>query len=276
MSNFDDVEITQLEHFDLYRLKVLDFKKHGIIMNKMIEEAKKKGSDKPMIFFGDKVLSATGTDDGRVWFSIEGNIQASVIFPHKYFKTFFEEYAWPLNCSANIHKVMDKYCPNTYYIKFPNDIVCKDGKKTVGIITRHYLDWQMCGFGLNLVDSPSKDKLRIHGLEACHMGAHCDLKIDKVQLAIEIAESFYKDIMEGYDAIESLRYYKKMQDQMPVLNKRVLIVFDEKARYPEVKAVLGTKKRPGFAYLYKSGVEDDNPFDDERSMYVDTRFETEK
>lgn len=190
---------TENEHFDIYLIKNYNAKIHEIIPEKLIEERQAKGITKPCIFFCDLFYNITGTEPGRICFPIEGNLHAFILFPHKLFKTYMEDFVWPLHCSNFVHKTIDKIVPGEYFIKPLNDTVCKHGCKTIGVLGKHYLDWQYCIIAMNIVGHPPKEKIRVEGLEACHIYEHCNTKIDPLELTIQIAEELLEDLKEGTD-----------------------------------------------------------------------------
>lgn len=265
---------TETEHFDIYRIKNYDAKEHGRIPEKLIEERQAKGVTKPCIFFCDLFYNITGTEPGRIWFPIEGNLHAFILFPHKLFKTYMEDYVWPLCNSKNIHKVMEKIAPGEYFIKPLNDIVCTHGCKTVGILARHYLDWQYCQFAVNIAGHPPKEKLRSEGLEACHMYEHCKAKIDPLEMTVQIAEGILRDLTEGTDFQDTINYYRDSVYKNP--NRKAVIVTNERATYPEMKRVSTGNKEDSYMLMYKYGDLTQPPLDDEGSMYVDYFFEYDK
>lgn len=271
MSNIEGMKKTETPHFDIFRMEVYDVLKHGRVPEKIIEEKQKENSNKPFIFFADIIHNLTGTSDGRRWIPYLGNIHIYIGFPHKYFKTYLEDYAFAVLASKVVHQIYDKYAPGEYFVKFLNDIICKHGHKNVGILTRHHQDWQYVIYAGNVVDHPPDELLRKDGLTACHLLAHCKTDAKAFDIGVEIAELLYSELIDGYEPIECFQWYLDNIRKNPF--NKVLFIYNDKATYPEVKRVVGGAYEQGFCQVYKSGKQDDEPFDDEGSFYVDYVFE---
>ncbi len=89
--------------------------------------------------------------------SIKGNIYTSSSIPTTY-------YLFLINITLNFEKnvfffivqqlrVFDK---DEFFLKYPNDILCKDKKNLGSIISQNYKDFCIIGFGLNIIDKPEQ------------------------------------------------------------------------------------------------------------------------
>lgn len=114
------------------------------------------------------------THPERMWVCYDGNIGGTFSIPLKRFNNDdFKINAFPCLASFAIRDIANKYAPDCYFSKFPNDVVCKEhGSKTSGILIRKDGDYVSAIFGFNLVQAPKNDLLRTEGLTACCMKNH--------------------------------------------------------------------------------------------------------
>ena len=74
--------------------------------------------------------------------------------------------------SLSIINELNKYEKGCFFVKQPNDILCKDGHKMGGILIKPYNGFYTIGFGVNLVGKPEDDQMREGGKKPCFLGEH--------------------------------------------------------------------------------------------------------
>ena len=97
--------------------------------------------------------------------------------------------------ALSIYEQIIKYAKNEFFLKYPNDIICKDKKKLGGILVQDYKDFAIIGFGINIVDKPQS--VRKGGLPPCFIKEHLPEGIDvpnPVQLSIEITKNIFYNL----------------------------------------------------------------------------------
>ena len=89
---------------------------------------------------------------------------------------------------------LNRYTKGQYFLKYPNDIVCKDKNKIGGIIAEEYKDFYIIGFGLNVIEKPDKSSIRASGLDPCCIKEHFPNK-SNLPTALEFSEEITKNIL---------------------------------------------------------------------------------
>lgn len=81
----------------------------------------------------------------RSWLSEEGNLFFS-------YKLNFEgtESFLPILTGIAVHKAISKLTPSQVFLKWPNDLLDKDGKKLAGILVEQNKNSKIIGIGVNL------------------------------------------------------------------------------------------------------------------------------
>lgn len=116
-----------------------------------------------------------GSKKGRMWKAIKGNMSACIAFPLEYFESPMSLEFFPVLGAIGIKRAFNKFAPDQYDSKYPNDIVCKKHwRKTCGMLYKKNLKYAFTTFGVDLVDCPNDDELREHGLKACCIKKHTD------------------------------------------------------------------------------------------------------
>lgn len=172
--------------------------------------------------------NVNGAGKGRLWIHCEGNINGMICFTQNMFKTQMALNFLPYIGPFAIRDVANKYAPDEFFIKHPNDLVCrKHQAKTAGIVCRRQGKYCIMYFGLNRYSCPSQDLLRNEGLRACCLKEHCKSVIPKVidflyevaQRVLELNEQ-YKEIDKLVELInDGLQEYQKKTFRIEVNNR---------------------------------------------------------
>ena len=151
-----------------------------------------QGNKLPFIY--NTVIQTKGVGKGdRKWAGmIEGNLYTSSCIPSKMIKNN------DINTKDDLVKITAisiiqilKNYSDEFFLKHPNDIICKDKRKLGGIIAENYKDFWIIGFGINIVDKPDEDQIRKEGLGACYIKEHLNElneKLKALELSIEVTK----------------------------------------------------------------------------------------
>ena len=88
--------------------------------------------------------------------------------------------------SLSIINELNKYEKGCFFVKQPNDILCKDSYKMGGILIKPYNHFYTIGFGVNLVGKPEDDQMREGGKKPCFLGEHIQDK-SKIPIALDFS-----------------------------------------------------------------------------------------
>ena len=174
-----------------------------------------EGNKLPFIY--NTVIQTDGKGKGdRKWAgSIEGNIYTSSSIPTNMIKNELNANDIIVKIAAiSIVQQLRVFDKDEFFLKYPNDILCKDKKKLGGIIAQNYKDFCIIGFGLNIVDKPEQTEIRKEGLQPCFVNAHLSdnkKKPNALELSIEITKQIIYNLGLTQDEIDNLfeRYIKK-------------------------------------------------------------------
>ena len=151
-----------------------------------------KGNKDPFIY--NTVIQTAGKGKGpRKWIgSIKGNIYTSSCIPLSMIRNELNENDTIVKITAiSIIQQLTKIKKGEFFLKYPNDILCKEKRKLGGIIAENYKDFCIIGFGINIVDKPDDDQIRKQGLSPCFVNAHLndeDKKPNALDLSIEVTK----------------------------------------------------------------------------------------
>ena len=151
-----------------------------------------QGNQLPFIY--NTVIQTKGVGKGnRKWAGmIEGNLYTSSCIPNKMIKYEISSKEDLVKITAiSIIQILRKFTTNQFFLKYPNDIICKDKRKLGGIIAESYKDFWIIGFGINIIDKPDEDQIRKEGLKACYIKEHLpnlDEKLEALELSISVTK----------------------------------------------------------------------------------------
>ena len=154
-----------------------------------------EGNKLPFIY--NTAIQTAGKGKGnRKWAgSIKGNLYTSVGIPLSLIKNELNNNDIIVKITAiSIMEELNRYTKDQYYLKYPNDIICKDKNKIGGIIAEEYKDFYIIGFGLNVIEKPDKSSIRASGLDPCCIKEHFP-KNDELPTALEFSEEITKNIL---------------------------------------------------------------------------------
>ena len=147
--------------------------------------------------------NVTGSADGRVWISMEGNLQVTVAYPIK-FTSDFEDEMFPLIVPIAVKETFQMFAPGKFMCKFPNDTVCKEHKRKVGgLLIRKMEGYVIVFLGADLTNAPEDSQLRKNCYGACCLKNHCEKCPSKYDFSVAL---FYKikEMSKSYNTIEKV------------------------------------------------------------------------
>lgn len=146
--------------------------------------------------------------------SIVGNIYTSSSIPTNMVKNEINSNDTLVKLTAiSIIQKLEDYSKNQFFLKYPNDIICKDRKKLGGIIVELYKDFYIIGFGINIVDKPEQKEIRKQGLLPCFVNEHLTEEKkspNALELSIEITKQIIFNLRNTKEEIGNL-YTKYIQ-----------------------------------------------------------------
>jgi BirA family biotin operon repressor/biotin-[acetyl-CoA-carboxylase] ligase len=154
------------------------------------------GGNKLPFIYNTEIQTAGKGKGNRKWAgSIKGNLYTSVGIPLSFIKNELNNNDIIVRITAiSIMEELNRYTKDQYFLKYPNDIICKDKNKIGGIIAEEYKDFYIIGFGLNVIEKPDKSSIRVSGLDPCcikeHFPKNCELPT-----ALEFSEEITKNIL---------------------------------------------------------------------------------
>jgi len=154
-----------------------------------------RGNKLPFIY--NTAIQTAGKGKGnRKWAgSIKGNLYTSVGIPLSFIKNELNNNDIIVKITAiSIMEELNRYIKDKYFLKYPNDIICKDKNKIGGIIAEEYKDFYIIGYGLNVIEKPDNNSIRTSGLAPCCIKEHFP-KCYKLPTALEFSEEITKNIL---------------------------------------------------------------------------------
>ena len=169
-----------------------------------------EGNTLPFLYNTDIQTHGKGKG-GRNWSgSILGNLYTSTCIPKNMIKNELNSNDILVKITAlSIYEQIIKYAKNEFFLKYPNDIICKDKKKMGGIIAENYKDFWIIGFGINIVDKPDPDeeKIRKGGLPPCCIKDHLpqlNEKLKALELSIDVTTQIIYNLKYNISEIYQL------------------------------------------------------------------------
>ena len=208
--------IIQLKYNQMNKIKVLSPDiKIDIIHIDTIDStmsASKQYIDEGNIFpfIYNTVIQTSGVGKGnRKWAgAINGNLYTSTGIPLKYIKKELNEEKIIVKITAiSIIQQLNKLVRNTFFLKHPNDILCKDKYKMGGIIAETYKGFYIIGFEINIVEKPEQDQIRKEELLPCYVKAHLPEGVEvpnALDLSIEITKNILYNLNLTSEQIDKL------------------------------------------------------------------------
>ena len=208
--------IIQLKCNDLKFIKVLkpEIKLDVIHVDKIgstmpaSEEYIDQGNIFPFIY--NTIIQTAGVGKGnRKWAGgIVGNLYTSTGIPLTYIQNEFKDEKILVKITAiSIIQELNKLIENKFFLKHPNDILCKDKCKLGGILAQKYKDFYIIGFGINIIDKPEQDQIRVEGLSPCYVKAHLPEDMETptpLNLSIDITKNILYNLNLSMDQIDNL------------------------------------------------------------------------
>jgi biotin-(acetyl-CoA carboxylase) ligase len=175
-----------------------------------------QGNKLPFIY-NTKIQTEGSGRPPRKWFgTIVGNLYTSSCIPENMIKNELNDNDILVKITAvSIFQQLIKYNKDAFKLKYPNDILCVEhGGKLGGILVQNYCDFQIIGFGINIVDKPDIDKMDRKHLSPCFVNAHLkenNNKPNAIDLSIEVTKQIIINLNLTENYINQLfeEYLKK-------------------------------------------------------------------
>lgn len=177
-----------------------------------------QGYTSPFIY--NTIIQTAGVGKGnRKWAGgIKGNLYTSTGIPLNMVRNeFSDEKIIVKITSISIIQELNKYVKNEFFLKYPNDIICKDKYKLGGILVQKYKDFFIIGFGINIIDKPEQDEIRKEGLSPCFVKLHLPKDTEPpraLDLSIEVTKNILFNLNLTSEEIDKLfeQYVLKMDN----------------------------------------------------------------
>ena len=154
-----------------------------------------EGNKLPFIYNTGIQTAGKGKGNRKWAGSIKGNLYTSVGIPLSFIKNELNNNEIIVKITAiSIIEELYRYTKDQYFLKYPNDIICKDKNKIGGIIAEEYKYFYIIGFGLNVIEKPDKSSIRASGLDPCCIKEHFP-KNCKLPTALEFSEEITENIL---------------------------------------------------------------------------------
>ena len=160
--------------------------------NKHIDEL---NIQKPFILNAVEQTAGKGKGNRQWKSSIIGNVYTTTCIPeHMIPEQLKNIQIFNKIVSLSIIKELNKCEKGNFFVKQPNDILCKDGCKMGGILIKPYNGYYTIGFGVNLVGKPEDDQMREGGKKPCFLGEHIKDK-NNIPNALDFSIEVSNDIL---------------------------------------------------------------------------------
>ena len=162
---------------------------------------------KPFIFNADEQTQGKGTGNRKWNSSIKGNVYTTTCIPEDIIPEKLKDLQiFNKIVSLSIVNKLNDIEKNSFFVKQPNDILCKDGCKMGGILIKPYNGFYTIGFGVNLVGKPEEDQMREGGKKPCFLAFHTqknvpralDFSIDVSYKILEYLNFTFEEIQKEY------------------------------------------------------------------------------
>jgi BirA family biotin operon repressor/biotin-[acetyl-CoA-carboxylase] ligase len=166
----------------------------------------------------DEQTQGRGSGD-RKWSSSQiGNVYSTFNLRKKYIPEKILKLT-PYIIGITIVEHLNKYSEDKFNIKWPNDILCKDGGKVCGILVDKFEDFYMLSFGVNLVWAPPMTEIREGGRAPCFLGKHCNNVPKAFDFSVEVCDDICKKLV-SYDSDMVIKDWKKYANMDILIKKR--------------------------------------------------------
>jgi hypothetical protein len=159
------------------------------------------GNKLPFIY--NSIIQTAGKGKGnRKWAGgIKGNLYTSTGIPMKLLKNEINNKDTVVKLTViSILQELIKYNKEEIFLKYPNDIVCKENKKMGGVLVQEYKDFYIIGFGINLIEKPDQSLIRVNGLPPCCLKDH--IRNQDMPTALDLSIAISKRILFNINLTE--------------------------------------------------------------------------
>lgn len=165
-----------------------------------------QGIKLPFIYNADIQTAGRGKGERKWSGDILGNLYTSTCIPISMIRNELNDNDILVKITAiSIYEQIVKYVNNEFFLKYPNDIICKDNKKLGGILVQPYKDFIIIGFGINIINKP--EQVRKGGLQPCFIKEHLPEGIkapNPVDLSIEVTKNIFLNLNLTSDEVSKL------------------------------------------------------------------------
>lgn len=166
----------------------------------------------------DEQTQGRGSGD-RKWSSSQiGNVYSTFNLRKKYIPEKILKLT-PYIIAITIVEKLNSYSEDKFCIKWPNDILCKDGGKVCGILVDKFEDFYMLSFGVNLVYAPPMTEIREGGRAPCHLGNHSKNIPKAFDFSVEVCNEICKKLC-SFNPEDVIQQWKKYGNMDILIKKR--------------------------------------------------------
>lgn len=166
----------------------------------------------------DEQTRGRGSGD-RKWSSSQiGNVYSTFNLRKKYIPEKILKLT-PYIIGISIIEKLNSYSEDKFYIKWPNDVLCKDGGKVCGILVDKFEDFYMLSFGVNLVFAPPMTEIREGGRAPCFLGNHSKNIPKAFDFSVEVCEDICKKLT-NLNSEDVINLWKKYANLDILIKKR--------------------------------------------------------
>ena len=153
------------------------------------------GNKLPFLLNADIQTENKG-EKNRIEGNVKGNVYTTSCFPFNMIKNEFKDKDIFIKLvSISIYDLLDKYACGEFLLKYPNEIICKDGKKIGEILIEMYNDFINVEVRLNIVH-PEQNEVKGDGKQQCCFNNHYNNKNDlnALEMSIEITKKIFYNL----------------------------------------------------------------------------------
>ena len=168
-----------------------------------------QGCNLPFIYNSINQTNCVEISNRKMAGNMAGNIYTSISIPNNMIKSELNNIDTILKITAiSIVQHLRRLEKNVFFLKHPNDIICKDNKILGGIIAENYKDdFCIITFAINIVDSPEQDHSRKELMQSCYVNAHMigdKKKVNPLELSVDITKQIFYNISFTSSDIDNL------------------------------------------------------------------------
>ena len=159
---------------------------------------------KPFILNADEQTQGKGTGNRKWNSSIKGNVYTTTCIPeHMIPEKLKDLQIFNKIVSLSIVNKLNDIEKNSFFVKQPNDILCKDGCKMGGILIKPYNGFYTIGFGVNLVGKSEEEQMREGGKKPCFLAFHTENNIPSaLDFSVDVSYQILEHLKLSFEEIQ--------------------------------------------------------------------------